>query len=118
MAIPVKCTACGRGFQVGDEHAGKRVRCSCGETVDVVGSSEVMDFLSQEMNLKADPLHAETLDQWIEATGASPEIAQQIEKRMKPKVTSNAGVMMAVTGAVLSLLLIIALFAWLLGGTR
>jgi hypothetical protein len=72
------------------------------------------DFFSQELNLNTDPLLAENVDDWAKATGASPEVAEQIQKRMAPKATGNAGLMMAVTGAVLALLLIIALFAWLL----
>ena len=115
MVIPVRCENCGRGFEVGDELEGQRVKCRCGQVLEVGAAAPVMDFLSQELNIRDDPLLAETPEEWAKATGAPPAIAEQIEKRMAKKLSSNAGFMMALTGGIIALMLIIGLVAFLLG---
>jgi len=114
MVLPVHCNSCGRGFEVGDEMAGRQVRCPCGQSVRVGEPPSVVDFLQDELDVKDSALFAETPAQWAKATGAPPEIAREIEKRMAKKLSSNAGFMMAMTGAVIALMLIIGLVAFLM----
>jgi hypothetical protein len=35
VSIVIKCPACGKGYKVGDDLAGKRVKCKCGQTMVV-----------------------------------------------------------------------------------
>ncbi|HBO46219.1 MAG TPA: hypothetical protein DD670_20300 [Planctomycetaceae bacterium] len=111
MTIPIKCDQCGRSFEVSEQFAGQRMKCRCGNPIQVEGAGGVMDFLCEELEITDDPLLAETVEDWAKATGATPEIAQRIEKRLAPKKTSNAAFMMAMTGAALVVLLIIAIAA-------
>jgi len=115
MAILVQCEHCGRNLQAPDESAGQSVRCPCGQSVQV-GQSDVMDFLAQELDIRTDPILAQTPDQWAEATGAPPEVIERIEKKMADKLTSNAGFMMGVAAAIIGALLIIGLIAFLMAG--
>lgn len=114
MVIPVQCENCGRDFEVGDELAGRRVKCRCGEVLQVGEASPMMDFLSQELDIRDDPSLGETPTQWAEATGAPPEVTELIEKKMAKKITSNAGFMMALTGGIIAVMLIIGLVAFLM----
>ena len=114
MVIPVQCENCGHAFEVGDELAGQRVKCRCGQVVQVGEASQMTDFLCQELNLRNDPLLAESPFEWAEATGAPPEIAEQIEKKKAKRLTSNPGFMMALTGGIIAVMLIIGLVAFLL----
>ncbi len=114
MVIPVRCENCGRDFEVGDALAGRRVKCRCGQVLEVGEASPMMDFLCQELNIRNDPSLGETPSQWAEATGAPPEVAEQIEKKMAKKLTSNPGFMMAMTGGIIAVMLIIGLVAFLL----
>jgi len=114
MAIPVRCESCGREFEVDDHLASQRVKCPCGQVLQVGNASPTMDFFSEELNVNVDPLSAQTPDDWAKATGASPEIAEQLHRKMAKKRTSSAGFMMAVTGAVIALMLLIGLIAYLL----
>lgn len=41
MAIAIKCPACGRGYKLKDELAGKRVKCQCGQPIIVPRPAEV-----------------------------------------------------------------------------
>ncbi len=41
MAIAIKCPACGRGYRLKDELAGKRVKCQCGQPIIVPRPAEV-----------------------------------------------------------------------------
>jgi hypothetical protein len=118
MAIPVSCTRCGRNFEVGDQLAGQSVSCLCGEAVQVPEVSRLMDFFSQELDIRNRHMIAETPAEWAKATGAPPEVTQEIEKRMAKKLTSNAGFMMAITGAIIAALLIAGLLAFLLAPRR
>ncbi|HLA84772.1 MAG TPA: hypothetical protein VJL29_08260 [Thermoguttaceae bacterium] len=115
MALFVQCGHCGLALQVADEFAGRQMKCRCGQVVQVGGrGSSVMDFLSDELRDRDNPLLAETPTQWAKATGATPEIAEQLEKRMGKKLSGNAGFMMAITGAIIALMLIVGLIAALL----
>ena len=40
MAIAIKCPACGRGYKLKDELAGKRVKCQCGQPIIVPRPAE------------------------------------------------------------------------------
>ncbi|NLE38036.1 MAG: hypothetical protein GX621_08430 [Pirellulaceae bacterium] len=111
MTIPVKCDHCGRGFEVSDQFAGQRMKCNCGAAIQVGNASGVLDFLCQELDITDDPLMAETVEDWAKATGAPTEVAQRIEKRLAPKKSSNASFMMAMTGAVMILVLLVAVIA-------
>ena len=114
MVIPMQCEKCGRSLEVDDKLAGKRVKCSCGKVFEVGGTSEIMEFFSEELDIRDDPLLAETPHEWAKATGAPPEIAEQLEKRIAPKFSSNPAFMMALTGGILAVMLIIGLIAFLL----
>ncbi|MBN1589467.1 MAG: hypothetical protein JW888_08125 [Pirellulales bacterium] len=114
MVIPVQCENCNRAFEVSDDMAGQRIKCACGQILQVADSSAVMDFLSQEMELRNDPLLAETPADWAKATGAPPEVAERIEKKMATKLHSNAGFMMALTGGILAIMLLLGLIAFLM----
>ncbi|MEK6263060.1 MAG: hypothetical protein AABP62_31150 [Planctomycetota bacterium] len=52
MTIKVKCVACGKGLNVADGAAGKRVKCpGCGESVRVPGDSARAAVASDEFDL-------------------------------------------------------------------
>lgn len=114
MAETIQCDQCGRRFQVASAVPGQPVKCACGHVFRVGQAAAPVDFLSQELSADDNPLLAETPAQWAKATGAPPEIAAQIEKRMAKKLTSNASFMMAITGGVVALMLVIGLVAYLL----
>ena len=114
MVMPVQCEACGLSFEVADEYAGRQVKCRCGNVVEVATDPSMIDLLSEELKEGTDPLLAETPEQWAKATGADPEIAARLEKRMASKLSGNSGFMMAITGIVVALMLIIGLIAFLM----
>jgi len=115
MPLSVQCPHCGRRFEAADTLAGQPVKCACGQVVQVGAASAPVDFFAEELGARDNPLLAETPAEWAKATGAPPEIAAQIEKRMAKKLTSNSSFMMAVTGGVIALMLIIGLLAFWLG---
>jgi hypothetical protein len=111
MAILVQCSHCARGFQVRDELGGRAVRCQCGETVAVPARSALLRLLDDELDVKLDPRTCTTVREWVRAAGASPEVADQMQKKMHVSITSNVNFMMGVTSAIAVLMLIIGLVA-------
>lgn len=114
MAIPVQCPYCVRRFQVSDSLGGKKVKCDCGQAVEVPARTAISDLLDQELNVETNPVICNDPAEWAEAVGASTEIAEQLQKRLRPKAASNANFMMGVIGAVAALLLIIGLAAFMM----
>jgi len=49
MPMTIKCTACGQGYTVRDELAGKRVKCRCGASFAVPAPTPVADLLEAEL---------------------------------------------------------------------
>ncbi|MBN2021196.1 MAG: hypothetical protein JW809_00235 [Pirellulales bacterium] len=109
MPISILCPHCGRTLQARDEWAGKQVRCACGEAITVADDGGVMSLLKEELNINTNPIVCVTPDEWVKATGASDEVAEQLQRKLKPKASGNANVMMAVTGAIAALMLVIGL---------
>ncbi len=107
MAITMECPYCARRFQVSDEKAGKKVKCSCKKVLEVPEKTEFTNFLDEELDVKTDPVICTDPDEWIEAMGATPEIAEQLQKRMKVSPASNSKLMAGLAGAVLVILLVV-----------
>jgi hypothetical protein len=111
MAILVQCSHCARGFQVRDELGGRQVRCQCGETVTVPARSALLRLLDEELDVKLDPTTCTTVRDWVRAAGVSPEVADQMRKKMSVSITGNSNFMMGLTSAIAVLMLIIGLVA-------
>ncbi|MGD9126896.1 MAG: hypothetical protein PVH19_05905 [Planctomycetia bacterium] len=114
MAIPVQCPYCVRRFQVDDSLGGKKVKCACGQAVEVPARTAMSDLLDSELNVETNPVICNDPGEWAEAVGADPEIAERLQKRLRPKASSNANFMMGIIGAIAALLLIIGLAAIML----
>lgn len=111
MAIPVQCPYCVRRFQVEDSLGGKKVKCACGRTVEVPTRTTMSDLLDTELNVRTNPVICNDPGEWAEAVGADPEITEQLQKRLRPKASSNANFMMGIIGAIAAVLLIVGLAA-------
>jgi hypothetical protein len=118
MAIPIQCPFCARRFQVPNEMAGKRVKCSCNKAIEVPAQTKLSSFLDEELEIKTDPIICSDPLEWAEAVGAEADIAETIQKRMAAKKTSNATLMIGVAGAVLAILMVIGVASIVMMGNE
>src|SRR3954470_23201899 len=49
MSIAFACTGCGKSFKVKDELAGRKAKCSCGETVTVPQPAPVVEAEEEDI---------------------------------------------------------------------
>ncbi len=66
MALAVVCPACGRRFRVEERLAGKRLRCPCGQRLEVHHSGQADPS-------RPAPAQPEEDDDWVAAAFAAPE---------------------------------------------
>jgi hypothetical protein len=111
MAIHVQCTHCARDFQVRDDLAGKQVKCPCGSAIAVPAKSALVNLLDEELDIKSNPLVCTTPQEWAKAAGASPEVTEALQKRMRMGPTGSANFMLGLTAAIVVVILIVGLAA-------
>jgi len=113
MSISVSCPKCGRILQAQEDMLGRRVRCPCGQPITVEDDGGVLNLLKEELNIDLDPLSCQTPDEWVKATGAPPEVAEQLQRKLKPKASGNATFMMGLAGAIAAVMLVVGVAVYL-----
>ena len=125
MTISFQCPQCSRKYQVGDEFAGKRVQCKCGQKLTVPAPSSPTDSAGPSAGGESDPL-SDLFDEALPPPAIGPAAVGAAQggpvvlpraKRPQKKTGLSPAVLAAIIGGGIVVVLLIGLIGFLtLGG--